>query len=583
MKSFYAIRTYARFIKPHAVSFFSILGVFALSSAAICLVPYIIGVLVQAATTGNNEAVWMSAWILVILSSLHDILWRGGELLHRKYINPIGFHFETELFRQVIDRPYPYFVDKLSGKVSGSISAIGAELRTFSTQVFYSYIPQVFGIVTMAILLASVNWQTLVIFVVGIAAMILVGRHTIKNSIKHEAIAADNQSTKSGHIVDSIANFASVKSFHKESTEREIVKKSISATLHSSQEAYLWGVVFWGSMSFFIRHLIWPATILINIALFFDGQVSLGQLATLLSTILLFSSTVWGLIWEMSQFNLQMSRIEEAYRYLFGKQLLSLEKSRRKGTSKAEIKHSIELHNLSFSYPDKPDVSVIKNINLSIKKGERIGIVGKSGGGKTTLVKLLLGYYNVPEEMLLLDGAPVSRDHLAHLVSYVPQDTSLFHRSIAENIGYAADKNVSRDEIIDAAKKAHAHDFITKIEDGYEAHVGERGVKLSGGQRQRIAIARAILKDSPLLILDEATSALDSESEQHIQQALLELMNDRTAIVIAHRLSTIQKMDRIIVLDEGKIKEQGSHDELLRKNGVYSTLWKHQSGGFIKE
>lgn len=285
----------------------------------------------------------------------------------------------------------------------------------------------------------------------------------------------------------------------------------------------------------------------------------------------------------MSQFNLQMSRIEESYRYLFGKDILNLTKKKSHSSPEINFSHAIELRDLTFSYPDKPDVDVLRKVNLSIKKGERIGIVGKSGGGKTTLVKLLLGYYDLPSEMLSIDGAPTSKDGLAKLVSYVPQDTSLFHRSIAENIAYAANEAVSHDDVVRAAKKAHAHDFIQKIDNDYNALVGERGVKLSGGQRQRIAIARAILKNSPLLILDEATSALDSESEQHIQQALLELMHDRTAIVIAHRLSTIQKMDRIIVLDEGKIKEDGTHDELLKQNGTYASLWKHQSGGFIKE
>ncbi len=226
---------------------------------------------------------------------------------------------------------------------------------------------------------------------------------------------------------------------------------------------------------------------------------------------------------------------------------------------------------------------MLSEISLRIGQGEKIGIVGKSGSGKTTLTKLLLGYYPIPDGQILLDDQPIDTRDLAQLVSYVPQDTSLFHRSIADNIAYAAEREVNREEVIKAAKQAHAHEFIDQIPEGYEALVGERGVKLSAGQRQRIAIARAFLDDRPILVLDEATSALDSESEVLVQEALEALWEHKTVIAIAHRLSTLRHMDRIIVIDRGMIIEEGNHRELMHQNGRYAKLWAHQSGGFIHE
>lgn len=248
-------------------------------------------------------------------------------------------------------------------------------------------------------------------------------------------------------------------------------------------------------------------------------------------------------------------------------------------------KSSIDFNNVEFSYSDGNGQAVLPNLTLSIKAGEKIGLVGPSGGGKTTITKLLLRLLNIQKGNILIgeqDIARVTQESLRNSISYVPQDPLLFHRSLAENIGYAKPE-ATLESIIQASKKAHAHDFIKQLPDGYDTLVGERGVKLSGGQRQRVAIARAILKDAPLLVLDEATSALDSESEKLIQDALGTLMENRTTIVIAHRLSTIQKMDRIIVLDEGKIVEQGSHKELLNLKGVYAKLWSHQSGGFLED
>ena len=246
---------------------------------------------------------------------------------------------------------------------------------------------------------------------------------------------------------------------------------------------------------------------------------------------------------------------------------------------------SIDLNSVSYAYDGAKEKPVINDIDLHIPAGQKIGLIGQSGAGKTTITKLLLRFADIDSGEMLIDDqniAKITQSSLRENIAYVPQEPLLFHRSLRENIAYST-PNATDEQILDAAKKANALDFIKQLPEGLDTTVGERGVKLSGGQRQRIAIARALLKDAPILVLDEATSALDSESEKMIQDALEKLMKNRTSIVIAHRLSTIAKLDRIIVLDQGKIVEDGTHQELLANNGIYAKLWSHQSGGFIEE
>ncbi len=249
-------------------------------------------------------------------------------------------------------------------------------------------------------------------------------------------------------------------------------------------------------------------------------------------------------------------------------------------------KGAITFNDVTFRYEDSnQDEQLFKELSLKIPHGQKVGLVGPSGGGKTTLTKLLLRFMDIQSGTILIDQqniAAITQDDLRSSVAYVPQEPLLFHRSIKENIAYG-DLTATQEEIIQAATLAHAHEFIEKLPQGYDTLVGERGVKLSGGEKQRVAIARAMLKKAPVLVLDEATSALDSKSEKAIVSALDNLMKGRTTIVIAHRLSTIRKLDRILVLKDGKISEDGSHEDLLAQKGMYSELWNHQSGEFLTE
>ncbi len=587
---FYSLRSYLSFMGQHKWRFGITLLSFGVADLLLALMPLFIGKLVGALAAhpvqGHQAIIYVI--VLIGLSTGHNGLWQISEVLYRRLISPLSFAYEGILFRRVIQKPYPYFVDKFTGKVSSYINTLSQEQRTLFDEICYNYVNEPISLVTIVVVMTKINWQTGVIFVTGILGMLVVGRYTIRNSTKAEKHFADAQSTKNAKIIDAIANFVNVKSFHKESKEIVSITAQQQLVAHAARRSSLWGQFFWASMSFFVRDAIWPAAIILNVYLFMHGRLSLGQLATVLSTLLLFSSTIWEMIWYISQFNLRLARIEEAHLYLFGKVNVvrghfNKGKQPVKVSAAAQLHKSLELRDLDFAYPDKVDTPVLHGLNLTLKRGQKLGIVGKSGSGKSTLTKLLLGYYDTPAGQILLDGEPVGTDDVAGIISYVPQDTSLFHRSVRENIAYATDRSVTDDDIVEAAKLAHAHEFIEKISDGYDALVGERGVKLSVGQRQRIAIARAFLDDKPLLILDEATSALDSESEVLVQEALENLWHDKTVIAIAHRLSTLRHMDIIAVMDDGRIIEQGSHQELLTANGIYAKLWAHQSGGFIEE
>lgn len=579
--SFWSLRSFWIYISEYKLRLILVVMVFVISNAFLAVIPLLIGELVNALT--NSQSPWLYVILLAAVSILHDSTWQVANLVYRHYILPFSFNYETLLFKHVLEHPYHYFTDKFTGKLSSHITTISQGLRDLLSEAYFNYSSQVVVIISIIFILGTVNKETVILFVSSIIVMFFIGRITVRKAIATERIETDIISSKNGHIVDSISNYPSVKSFFREQKELKHLMSQQDKSLVAAKRAFLWNMLFWWSLGIIVRWVFWPVAIAMNVMFYLDGSLTLGQLATLLSTALIFTNTIWEVIWSLSQFSIRAARIEEAYLYLFGQSIIKASKNTPGSIVAPSLERSLTLKNLSFSYPDKPDDLVLNNITLTINHGQKVGIVGRSGSGKSTLTKILLGQYDQTAGNIMVDRMEVSTKELAQLIAYVPQDTSLFHRSILENIAYAANHEISHEEIVEAAKSANADEFIQQIKGGYDALVGERGAKLSGGQRQRIALARAIIKNAPLLVLDEATSALDSESEVLVQEALEKLWQDKTAIVIAHRLSTIAKLDRIIVLEKGRIIEDSTHSELLQKNGTYAKLWSHQSGGFIEE
>jgi ATP-binding cassette, subfamily B, multidrug efflux pump len=326
----------------------------------------------------------------------------------------------------------------------------------------------------------------------------------------------------------------------------------------------------------------------VTLWLWIHGQVGVGAVAAATAMALRLNGISHWVMWEMASLFEQIGTVQDGINTLARSPTVV---DRPDAQPLRVARGDIRFEQVSFAYGQaSPALPVIDNLNLHIRPGEKIGLVGRSGAGKSTIVNLLLRFYDIAHGRVLIDGQDIARatqDSLRAQIGMVTQDTSLLHRSVSDNIRYGRPE-AEHQEMVSAAKRAEAHDFIVALSDangrtGYDAHVGERGVKLSGGQRQRIAIARVMLKDAPILLLDEATSALDSEVEAAIQQSLNRLMEGKTVVAIAHRLSTIAAMDRLIVLDKGRVVEEGTHYSLLAQGGLYARLWAHQSGGFLGE
>jgi ATP-binding cassette subfamily B multidrug efflux pump len=388
-----------------------------------------------------------------------------------------------------------------------------------------------------------------------------------------------------GRITDAYTNISTIKLFShagREANFAKVAMKEFLGTVNMQMRLVSWIEI----INHLLSMLLVIGTSVVAIWLWSKSEIMVGVVATATAMALRLNGISHWVMWEMTSLYEQIGTLQDGLNTLsIHQEIKDIKNAKDLNIKKA----SVSFHNIIFNYPNQKK-SVIHNFSLNIKPGEKVGLVGRSGSGKSTLVNLLLRFYDLKSGLITIDNQDISKvnqNSLREKIGMVTQDTSLLHRSVKDNIVYGR-PSATRNEMINAAKRAKAHDFIMQLEDnlsrrGYEAHVGERGVKLSGGQRQRISIARVMLKDAPILLLDEATSALDSEIEVVIQQSLYQLMEGKTVIAIAHRLSTIAAMDRLIVIDKGKIIEEGSHNELIRKKGLYARLWKHQSGGFLGE
>ena len=486
--------------------------------------------------------------------------------------------------RLMLDQSLGFYQDEFAGRVSAKVMQTALALRDVVMTVADMVVYVLVYFITSGVILVALDGWLLLPFIGWMIGFALVMRFLIPKLGKTASRQADARSLMTGRITDAYSNITTVKLFSHGAREAAYAKQSMEefmVTVHAQMRL----ATLLHTCSFIVNSSLTAGTTALGIWLWYHGQVGVGAVATATAMALRVNGLSQYIMWESARLFENIGTVNDGMATLSKPQtILDKPNALPLKVSQGEIK----FEHVDFSYEaGKP---LLNGFNLTIRPGEKVGLIGRSGAGKSTIVNLLLRFYEPQSGTISIDGQnvdSVTQESLRAQIGLVTQDTSLLHRSVRDNIVYGR-PDATDAEMISAAERAEAADFIPNLSDakgrrGYDAHVGERGVKLSGGQRQRIAIARVMLKDAPILLLDEATSALDSEVEAAIQESLDKMMDGKTVIAIAHRLSTIAAMDRLIVLDKGRIIEEGSHTELLEKQGLYAKLWAHQSGGFLSE
>jgi len=578
---------YTRDVAPYLVMMAVLTGILALIEVALF---GFLGSLVDWLSTKNPDTFlaeeastlwWMSGLVLIglpVTVLLHSLV------IHQTLLGNYPMIIRWQAHRYLLSQSISFYQNEFAGRLATKVLQTSIAVRESVMKVLDVLLFVSVYFVGMLFLIGDADILLILPLLVWMVCYLLVLAYFIPRLKNVSTIQANARSTMTGRIVDSYTNISTVKLFSHDAKELAYAKESMQTfleTVHPQMRLVTkLQFIVWS-----LNALLFFSVSALAINLWLEGSASAGAITVAMSLILRLNGMSQWIMWEVSALFENIGTVQD------GINTLSVEKTIVDDTTAPPLvvsKGEITFDRIGFHYGKGS--GVIDELSLAIRSGEKVGVVGRSGAGKSTLVNLLLRFHEVESGSITIDGQNVNavqQGSLRSAIGVVSQDTSLLHRTIRENILYGK-AEASEEEMIAASMSAQAHEFIQELVDshqatGYDAQVGERGVKLSGGQRQRVAIARVLLKDAPILVLDEATSALDSEIEAAIQESLYQLMEGKTVIAIAHRLSTIAAMDRLIVMNDGRIVEQGSHQELIQLGGIYARLWAHQSGGFLGE
>ena len=531
-----------------------------------------------------SEHGWAMLGMALVL--VFSVLWRfiNSTVRLQTLQGVFPMRLRWNFHRLMLAQSLGFYQDEFAGRVSAKVMQTALSVREVVMTIVGMMVYVLVYFLSTGVILVSLDGWLLVPFIMWITLFGLTMKLLIPKLAKTAQRQADARSLMTGRITDAYSNITTVKLFSHGAREARYAKESMEEfmlTVHAQMRL----ATLLDTCTFAVNAFLTLSTAVVGVWLWHSGSVSAGAVAVAITMAFRINGLSQYIMWESAMLFENIGTVTDGMTTL-SKPHTILDKP---AALPLKVEHgAISFEHVDFSYESgKP---LLNSFNLNIKAGEKVGLIGRSGAGKSTIVNLLLRFYEPQSGAIKIDGQnvnDVTQESLRAQIGLVTQDTSLLHRSVRENIIYGR-PNATDEEMFQAALKAEAADFIPQLSDakgrtGYGAHVGERGVKLSGGQRQRIAIARVMLKDAPILLLDEATSALDSEVEAAIQQSLDKMMDGKTVIAIAHRLSTIAAMDRLIVLDKGRIVEEGTHTQLLEKGGLYAKLWAHQSGGFLPE
>lgn len=533
------------------------------------------------ASTTPSLDLWpqLKGMVLIVTGLIvaYNAFWRTADVLivwvEANVLRDLINHTTEKLQRH----SYGFFIGNFTGSIVTKTRRFARAFETIMDKITFNF--WMTGVSLLGILIVfALEMPFLAAFFGGWCVVYLsISYLFIRYRTRFDVKAAAADSAVTGELADIITNILNLKMFASDRREMGRFREATQREYIARRNAWLYNNTMYAAQAASMA-VLEVIGMLIALRLWMQGEITTGTVMLVQAYFFSVMTHTWEIGRALGEVFKSLSDATEMSEIL----TLPLEvQDPAKPETPRIVKGTIEMRNMSFGYGRGKNV--FSDFSLTIPHGQRVGIVGHSGAGKTTLFKLLLRFLDVTNGAILIDGQDIRaimQNDLRSKISYVPQDPILFHRSLYENIAYAK-PDATKEEVIAAAKRAHAHDFIENLSKGYDTLVGERGVKLSGGERQRVAIARVILKNAPILLLDEATSSLDSISEKYVQEQLKELMDSTTTLAIAHRISTIRQMDRIIVLDGGAILEDGGHDELLAKKGMYAKLWEHQSQGFL--